>query len=79
LSQSVQDQLSKREVIECLPIAGEASRQMTGIERLSQYAWRFRYPGAPYSSEEAEAEEARHAAGELLSAVRGQIEKQFGK
>jgi HEPN domain-containing protein len=29
----------------CLPFAGDATAHLAGIERLSQYAWRFRYPG----------------------------------
>jgi len=59
----------------CLPLAGDAAPHFTGIERLSQYAWRFRYPGAAYSPEQREAEEARHAAAQLLDA---QLESQFG-
>ncbi len=31
----------------CLPLAGSAAIHLTGIERLSHYALRFRYPGAP--------------------------------
>jgi hypothetical protein len=53
-------------------------RHLAGIERLSQYAWRFRYPGAPYSPERTEAEEARRVAGQLLDAVDAQLESQFG-
>ncbi len=30
----------------CLPLAGDAAAHLSGIEKLSQYAWRFRYPGA---------------------------------
>ena len=59
----------------CLPLARDAAPHFTGIERLSQYAWRFRYPGAAYSPEQREAEEARHAAAQLLDA---QLESQFG-
>jgi hypothetical protein len=62
----------------CLPLAEGATAHLAGIERLSQYAWRFRYPGAPYSPERAEAEEARHAAGQLLDAVASRLESQFG-
>jgi hypothetical protein len=61
-----------------LPFAGDATAHLTGIERLSQYAWRFRYPGAPYSPEQTEAEEARHAAGQLLDAMAAQLDSQFG-
>jgi hypothetical protein len=53
----------------CLPLAGSAAIHLEGIERLSQYAWRFRYPGAPYSPERTEAEAARHASSQLLEAV----------
>ena len=62
----------------CLPVAAEASAQLDGIERLSQYAWRFRYPGAPISPAQGEAEEARHAAGRLLDAMAAQLQTQFG-
>jgi HEPN domain-containing protein len=62
----------------CLPLAEDATAHLAGIERLSQYAWRFRYPGAPYSPERTEAEEARHAAGRLLDAVAARLESQFG-
>jgi len=47
----------------CLALAAGATAQLAGIGRLSQYARRFRYPGAPYSPEPEEAEEARHARG----------------
>ena len=63
----------------CLPLATGAADQLATIERLSQYVWRFRYPGAPYSPELTEAEEARHAAGELLQAMAAQLEPQFGE
>ena len=62
----------------CLPLAQDAAAHLAGIERLSQYAWRFRYPGAPYSPDRAEAQEARHSAGQLLDAVATRLECQFG-
>ncbi len=62
----------------CLPLAGDAAAYLSGIEKLSQYAWRFRYPGAPYSPERAEAEAARRTAGQLLDALAVQLESQFG-
>ena len=61
----------------CLPLAPGAAVQLDGIERPSQYAWRFRYPGAPYSPERGEAEEARQAAGQLLDAMAAPLESQF--
>jgi hypothetical protein len=62
----------------CLPLAEDVAAHLAGIERLSQYAWRFRYPGAPYSPDRAEAQEARHSAGQLLDAVATRLESQFG-
>ena len=61
----------------CLPLAGDSAPHLTGIEKLSRYAWLFRYPGAPYYPERKEAEEARHAAEELLVAVTARLESQF--
>ena len=63
----------------CLPLAEGATTHLVGIGRLSQYAWRFRYPGAPYSPERPEAEEAQHAAGQLLDVVAPRLESQFGE
>ena len=63
---------------QCLPLAGRVSAQLEGIERLSQYAWRFRYPGAPYHPEPEEAEKARHAAAKLLDAMAAHLKSQFG-
>jgi HEPN domain-containing protein len=62
----------------CLPYAGDATAQLAGIERLSQYAWRFRYPGASYSPERTEAEEARKAAGQLFDSIAARLESEFG-
>jgi hypothetical protein len=61
----------------CLPFAAGVAADMEGIERLSQYAWRFRYPGAAYHPEPEEAEEARHAAARLLNAIAAHLESQF--
>ena len=61
----------------CLPFAGAAATFLSGIKLLSQYAWRFRYPGAPYSSDQKEAEVARDAAWLLLDAVTTQLESEF--
>ena len=62
----------------CLPLAGDAGAHLAGIGKLSQYAWRFRYPGAPYSPERTEAEEARQAASRLLDVFSARLESQFG-
>lgn len=61
----------------CLPLAGDASVYLAGIEKLSPYAWRFRYPGAPYSPEETEADAAREAAARLFQALASRLTLQF--
>jgi HEPN domain-containing protein len=61
----------------CVPLAGNAAAHLAGIERLSPYAWRFRYPGAPYSPERKEAEEAMRAAKQLLDSVASELESRF--
>ena len=63
----------------CLQIAGELTAQLAGIEGLSQYAWRFRYPGAPYHPERAEAEAAMQAAGQIFNAVVARLNSEFGQ
>jgi len=63
----------------CLPLAGDIAAELAGIERLSQYAWRFRYPGAPYSPGRTEAEEAQHAAGQLFNSVATWLRPQLGE
>ena len=50
---------------------------LAGIEKLSPYAWRFRYPGAPYSPEETEADAAREAAARLFQALASRLTLQF--
>ena len=62
----------------CLPLSGADAAHLTGIERLSEYAWRFRYPGAPYSPGREEAEEAHLMASRVLEAVAVQLKCQFG-
>jgi hypothetical protein len=54
----------------CLPVAEVATSQLDGIGNLSQYAWRFRYPGAPYVPDREEAEQAQKLAADLFQAIR---------
>ena len=61
----------------CLPLVGSAAIHLTGIERLSHHAWRFRYPGAPLAPEPFEAEAAGHAARQLLKAVADLLKLKF--
>lgn len=65
--------------VACMALAGDLTAHLAGIGRLSQYAWRFRYPGAPYSPGRGEAEEARQTARQLLDAVAARLESQFGE
>jgi HEPN domain-containing protein len=62
----------------CLPLNPEFASWLAGVERLSQYAWRFRYPGAPYLPEHAEAEPAQMAAARLLETLTVYLEAQHG-
>lgn len=62
----------------CLPLNPEFAALLAGVERLSQYAWRFRYPGAPYLPERAEAEQAHSAASRLLESLTVYLESQSG-
>ena len=51
---------------DCLEIDPSLDSLLTKAERLTQYAWRFRYPGAPFEPEAADAAEAHQDAGALL-------------
>jgi len=43
---------------ECQAIDPSLRSVLTGAKELSKYAWRFRYPGAPYEPDAAEAADA---------------------
>ena len=43
--------------------------KLQGVERLTQYAWRFRYPGAPWEPTDADAATAIAAVKGVLSVV----------
>ncbi len=45
---------------------------------LSQYAWRFRYPGAPYEPDAAEAERGRVLAEQVRVEIRNRLPKSAG-
>ncbi len=62
-----------------LPILSTPISQLETAGSLTQYAWRFRYPGAPYSPQREEAEEARRMASGLLEAISGQLELEFNR
>jgi HEPN domain-containing protein len=61
----------------CLPFVTKPIAQLENIGDLTVYAWRFRYPGAPYSPDRKEAEEAMRKASELLHAISSQLESRF--
>jgi HEPN domain-containing protein len=44
----------------CLSIDGSLQTTVSQAEGLTQYAWRFRYPGEPYDPDPAEAASALH-------------------
>jgi len=62
---------------ELTPIAPPA--QLEGIGRLTIYAWRFRYPGAPYSPDREEAERAMQMASQLLDAIASRLNTEFSQ
>ena len=64
------DELKER----CVLLFPDDASAMAGIGELSQYAWRFRYPGAPYVPERGEAEAACQAARALLNALASRLE-----
>ena len=51
--------------------------QLAGIGEPSKYAWRFRYPGAPYVPGREEAEEALSMASKLFDAINARLETEF--
>jgi hypothetical protein len=46
---------------------------MSRADALTKYAWRFRYPGAPYEPALDEAWTALHLSREVLSAIVGRV------
>ena len=46
----------------CLAIDGSLQPTLDRTDVLTQYAWRFRYPGAPYEPDAAEAADGLHTA-----------------
>jgi HEPN domain-containing protein len=54
---------------ECLAIDGSLGSVLRDAESLSKYAWRFRYPGAPYESGESEAADALRRAEAAVRAI----------
>jgi hypothetical protein len=61
----------------CLLVAAELAGYLDKIGDLTKYAWRFRYPGAPYSPDRKEAEQAMRRASELLRAITTNLEAQL--
>jgi HEPN domain-containing protein len=54
---------------QCLRIDPSLEALLTPAEALTQYAWRFRYPGTPYEPDRAEAESALEVAHRLTGAI----------
>jgi HEPN domain-containing protein len=63
-----------RELIsECLTIDGSLQATLGQAETLSKYAWRFRYPGALYEPDAAEAGEAYSRAEAIVRAIEERV------
>lgn len=54
---------------ECLAIDPSLQPDVLAAEDLTRYAWRFRYPGAPYKPDSTEAQDGLQKAAAVLSAV----------
>jgi HEPN domain-containing protein len=52
----------------------ELARHVDDVAALTEYAWRFRYPGELFDPPEDEVRESLAAAASLVSAVRGIVE-----
>lgn len=63
----------------CLPFVTTPSMYLENVNDLSKYAWRFRYPGAPYEPQREEAEEALRRASGLLDEIVSQLETEFNR
>ncbi len=61
----------------CLSIEPDLGTVVDGIESLTPFAWRFRYPGAPDEPEFEEALGAHQAAGALFDRIAGRILPDF--
>jgi HEPN domain-containing protein len=62
-----------------LPVLSTPISQLETVGSLTQYAWRFRYPGAPYEPQREEAEEARRMASGFLEAISAQLDIEFSR
>jgi HEPN domain-containing protein len=60
-------------VSECLAIDESLDATLGQADDLSKYAWRFRYPGAPYEPDAAEAAEAYAKAEAVLRAIESRL------
>jgi HEPN domain-containing protein len=54
---------------ECLAIDDSLQSAVSQAEGLTQYAWRFRYPGMPYEPDPAEAQDGLQKAEAVVSEV----------
>ncbi len=60
-------------ISECLAIDSSLEATLGQADALSKYAWRFRYPGAPYEPDAAEAAEAYAKAEAVLRAIESRL------
>jgi hypothetical protein len=54
---------------DCLAIDSTLGLSVSQADSLTQYAWRFRYPGAPYEPDAAEAQEGLQKADAVVLEV----------
>lgn len=61
----------------CLPLLTTPIAHLEDIDKLTRYASRFRYPGAPYSPDREEAEKTMQMASAFFDAISDQLEAEF--
>ncbi len=54
---------------ECVAIDATLEPHLRGTASLTEYAWRYRYPGEPFEPEESEVREALDRAGAVVALV----------
>lgn len=58
---------------QCLGVDPSLAEALADADELTKYAWRFRYPGAPYEPSLIEAQTAARVAEGLFQAVRSRL------
>lgn len=58
---------------ECLALDASLQPAISQAEGLTQYAWRFRYPGEPYEPDPAEAQDGLKRAEMAVGEIQGRL------